>query len=97
MSKPRYKWWSYVRNFLCDYPNKTSENESRAIKGALEETKSLLDGEDRLKVIDMVFFKKTHTLQGAALNVPCSYETAKRWQQQFIRCVARHFSCNGLL
>lgn len=96
MSKPRYTWWAYVRNFLSKYPSDTNPDETRAVQDAIAETLTLVDGEERLKVIDMVFFRETHTLQGAALNIPCSYETAKRWQQQFIRCVARHFSCNGL-
>lgn len=97
MSKPRYGWWSYVKDMLRRYPNLTNENESEAIRKAIEKTESLVDGADRMSVIKMVFFKETHTLQGAALNVPCSYDTAKKWTQQFIRLVARCFECNGLL
>ena len=36
------------------------------------------------------------SLHGAAITIPCDYETAKRWQQQFIREVAKNFCCNGL-
>ena len=97
MSNPRYGWWSYVKNMINRYPTKTNEEETKAVSIAVEETNRLLDGSDRMKVINMVFFKKTHTLQGAALNVPCSYETAKRWTQQFIRLVAKSFECCGLL
>lgn len=97
MSNPRYGWWSYVKNMINRYPGKTNEEETKAVRIAVEETNRLLDGSDRMKVINMVFFKKTHTLQGAALNVPCSYETAKRWTQQFIRLVAKSFECCGLL
>lgn len=97
MSKPRYRWWSYVRQCLSCYPKGTNANETRAIEKAIEETRGLIGGEDHIKVIEMVFFKKTHTLIGAAMRIPCEYETAKRWQQQFIRCVARNFNCDGLL
>ena len=97
MSNPRYGWWSYVKNMINRYPAKTNEEETKAVSIAVEETNRLLDGSDRMKVINMVFFKKTHTLQGAALNVPCSYDTAKRWTQQFIRLVAKSFECCGLL
>ena len=97
MSKTRFGWWSYVKDMIRRYPEKTNEDETRAVETAIEDTKSLLDGDDRMKVIRMVFLKKTHTLQGAALNVPCSYETAKRWTQQFIRLVAKSFVCCGLL
>lgn len=97
MSNPRYGWWPYVKDMIRRYPDKTTEDETRAVDTAVAETIRLLDGEDRMKVIRMVFLKKTHTLQGAALNVPCSYETAKRWTQQFIRLVAKSFECCGLL
>lgn len=97
MSKPRYGWWSYVKDMIRRYPDRTTKEEAKAVKTAIEETEKLCDGIERLKVIQMVFFKKTHTLQGAALNVPCSYETAKIWTQQFIRLVAKSFRCCGLL
>ena len=97
MSKTRYGWWPYVKSMMNRYPEKTNEDETKAVDTAVDETRRLLDGDDRMKVIYMVFFNKTHTLQGAALNVPCSYETAKRWTQQFIRLVAKSFECCGLL
>ena len=97
MSKTRFGWWSYVKDMIRRYPDETTEEETKAVSIAVEDTERLLDGDDRMKVIRMVFLKKTHTLQGAALNVPCSYETAKRWTQQFIRLVAKSFECHGLL
>lgn len=97
MSKPRYGWWPYVKDMLRRYPDHTNDDETRAIESAILDTENLSGGRERMKVIQMVFFKKTHTLQGAALNVPCSYETAKEWTQQFIRAVARAFKCDGLL
>ena len=50
-----------------------------------------------MEIIDLVFFKKTHKLAGAAMQIPCGYETAKRWQQDFIREVARNIKCDGLI
>lgn len=97
MSTPRYDWWPYIKGMLRRYPEKTNEDETRAVDTAIQDTQRLLDGADRMKVIQMVFLKKTHTLQGAALNVPCSYQTVKTWTQQFIRLVARNFECRGLL
>lgn len=86
-----------MKDMIRRYPDKTTEEETKAVSIAVSDTEMLLDGSDRMRVIQMVFFKKTHTLQGAALNVPCSYETAKRWTQQFIRLVAKSFECCGLL
>lgn len=45
------------------------------------------DSDSRLKVIDLVYFKKTHTIQGAALKIGCHENTAGRWQAEFIRTV----------
>ena len=63
----------------------------------LAQTGQMPDGQRRLSVIGMVFFRKTHTLHGAALEASCSYATAKRWQQAFIREVACNFKCNSLI
>ena len=45
---------------------------------------------ERIQVIEMVFFRRTHTLEGAALMVPCSYDTAQKYHAQFIKAVARN-------
>ncbi len=59
-------------------PDYTTEAEAAAVTSAIAQTGQMPDGQRRLSVIGMVFFRKTHTLQGAALEVPCGYETAKR-------------------
>lgn len=89
MSRPRYPWWGYVREILRRYPNRTTAAETAAVEYAITQTEHMVDGQSRLSVIQMVFFQKTHTLQGAALEVPCGYETAKRWQQSFLLLVAQ--------
>ena len=43
---------------------------------------------DRLKVIDMVYWKQSHTVAGAAMHVPCHRNIAGKWQGEFIRLVA---------
>ena len=103
MSKPRYDWWGYVKGMIRRYPGRrglelhgVALSEFEAVRAAVEATERMESGEARLKVVDMVLWKQTHTLEGAALMVPCSYETAKRWQQQFIKTTARSFRCNGL-
>lgn len=68
--------------------------ESCAVSQAVSETASLQDGEERLKFIRLVFWDKTHTLEGAAMAVNCSDRTARRWHTDFIKCVARNY---GLL
>lgn len=67
-----------------------TEKEQRrydAVHMALEETERMRDGRDRLRVIDMVYFRRSHTLYGAALAVPVSEITAKRWNRKFVAMV----------
>jgi len=42
----------------------------------------------------MVFWRRSHTLDGAALSIPCSYRTAQRYHSEFILLVAGFY---GLL
>lgn len=63
---------------------KAEQKQYDAVVGAISMTKRLKDGEERLKLIDMVFWKKTRNLQGAAMVCNVSYGTAKRWHKEFI-------------
>lgn len=101
MSKPRYRWWGYIKAIIRNYPaleNRSCQGvalkERQAVQAAIDQTRDMESGTERLQVIDLVFFKQTHTLEGAALMVPCSYDTAQKYHAQFIKLVARSF---GLL
>lgn len=101
MSKPRYGWWGYVKWMIRQYPARKGQyiqaaalREQSAVQKAIDQTEAMDNGTERLQVIDLVFFKQTHTLEGAALMVPCSYDTAQKYHAQFIKAVARNF---GLL
>lgn len=126
MSKPRYKWWSYAKNMVRDYPELKAEyddlHEQRvtqdctqirrsstakrsteevaarqltpakqaeydAVTKAIERTKLLKTGPERLKLIDMVFWRQSHTLDGAAYVLGYSYENAQRFHRDFLRLV----------
>lgn len=102
MSKPRYKWWGYVRAMIRDYPNAAANRgkmrkgsvafkELQAVEQAVRETQALPDGQLHLKLIGLVFWRDTHTLQGAARVCGASYSTAKRWVAAFILAVARAY------
>lgn len=65
-----------------------------AVDGAVEATEHIENGLARLKVIRMVHWDKTHTLEGAALEIPCSRRAAAYWQREFFEEVARN---RGLL
>lgn len=49
---------------------------------------------ERLPLINLVFWKRSHTLSGAAQALFISYTTAKRWERAFIQSVANFY---GLL
>lgn len=105
MSRPRHRWWGYAKNCVRDYPAlraaaehaRKPENrlrpedrrELRAVEAAAAETAALPDGPLRMELIERVYWKKTHSLQGAAMRVNVSYATAKRWHRQFITAVGR--------
>lgn len=124
MSKPRAKWWGYVRQVLYAYPKlsdelarrradavkvtpsytqqggggpgnpveraalvalpPTEQRELDAVEAAIQVTRAMKDGALRLELIRLVFWKRTHTLEGAAMKLHISYRSAQRKTCQFI-------------
>ena len=101
MSRPHYGWWGYVKDIIRRYPSMRGKQltgvalrEYEAVQAAIEQAERMRNGAGRLRVVDLVFWKRTYTLPGAALQVPCSERTAQQWHADFIKAVARNF---GLL
>lgn len=69
----------------------TRQREYEAVRRAVAVTERMTCGLDRLKIIDLVLWRRSHTLEGAALMVPCGIATAKRWHGDFIRLVAANY------
>lgn len=67
------------------------EREYQAVRKAVDETKNKVDGTDRLHLIDMVFWRRTHTLRGVADALHISYRTARRWHSDFVRETWQNF------
>lgn len=89
MSRPRYDWWGYVKGMLRRYPSgNLTEQEREAIDKAIDATLSMDSGMERMRIVELVFWKRTHTLEGAALQIPVSYETACKWHRSFLYLVA---------
>ena len=65
-----------------------------AVNDAIQVTIGKWNGIERMRLIEIVFWKKTHTLNGAAQVCHISQRTAWRWHGDFIRAVARAY---GLL
>jgi hypothetical protein len=62
-----------------------------AVEKTIRDTMRYPNGADRVKLIEMVFFKRTHTLHGAAMALFVSYGTAKNWHNKFIERTAENF------
>ena len=69
----------------------TRQREYEAVRLAIGRTKLLPNGEDRLRIIDLVFWKRSHTLDGAAYKTGYSYRTARRYHSEFIKTVAAYY------
>ena len=91
MSKPRYGWWPYAKWMIRSYKGGglMTKDERAAVEAAVKETEQLADGGERLRLIDLVLWKRTHTLQGAALACYVAERTAQEWHRQFIRLVGQ--------
>lgn len=55
-----------------------------AVAQALEISGHLTSGLARVKMIEMVYFRRSHTIEGAALRIPCDVRTAKTWNNDFL-------------
>lgn len=65
-----------------------------AVTDAINATMRDKNGLERIRLIEIVFWKKTHTLMGAAQVCHVSERSARRWHTEFIRLVAKNY---GLL
>lgn len=73
----------------------TKQREYEAVHRAVALTDSYpRSGAERIQIIDLVFWKRSHTLEGASQLVHCSYRTARRYHAEFIMTVAKFY---GLL
>lgn len=69
--------------------------EYEAVRKAVEAAGAVPgNGYLRVKLVEMVYFKRTHTLEGACQALHISYITGKRYNQDFLCRIARAF---GLL
>lgn len=100
---PRKRWWGYAKAMARAYPGRVGKEldgtalaEFKAVEAAIEATRRRKDGEARMQLVEMVLFRQSYKVPGAAMQIPCSERTALRWHGDFIREIAAHFSCDGL-
>lgn len=57
-----------------------------AVEHALETSSHLTSGWARVKLIELLYFQKSRsiTIDGAAMSIPCSVQTARFWESDFL-------------
>ncbi|MBO7184643.1 MAG: hypothetical protein J6V34_02470 [Oscillospiraceae bacterium] len=131
MSRPRYRWWGFVRKMIRDFPmleksledlhqqNVTADHSGMpkgggdgrglesvamrklerddqqcydAVADATELTKLRPDGQERMKLIHLMYWaKKPMTARSAAAHLHIADITAVRWHGDFVRLVAERY------
>ena len=67
---------------------RTQQKEYDAVSRAIEATRLMPNGETRLKIIELVFWKNSKKLQDAGECVGYAYKTARKIQATFIKLTA---------
>lgn len=70
---------------------RVKQQEFDAVREALQEIEQKPDGRHKIDLIRLVFWKRSHTLTGAAMTIGISYRTARRWQTEFIYLTAEKY------
>ena len=68
--------------------------ELEAVRAAICHIEGLHSGKERMELVKLYYWKRSHTLFGAAAAVHVSERTALRWNREFVIQVAKNF---GLL
>lgn len=79
---------SPVERAVVDRLTDKEQRRYDAVRAAVSETERMKHGHQRMELIDRVYWKRSHTLYGAAMCAPVSEATAKRWNGTFVRLVA---------
>lgn len=96
MPKKRYNvYWRWIPvKMIQEYPALKKRKSIQAqiftwaIEDTIKETEQLADGKFRLQAVDLVYVRKTKTIDGAALEIGASRRTVQRWLNDFVRLVA---------
>lgn len=86
MSRPRYRWWPYVRAVIRDYPKMAPERDQREMR-AVERMLESCNDEHR-RFIE-VYYWRGNRIETAAYLSHIGEATARRWNGEIVRSVAR--------
>lgn len=73
---------------LRGYPDQSGDSIAvRAVKGALDKQREYYNADARLRMVELVYFKRTHTLAGASVDTGYSIETINKWNTEILAAV----------
>ena len=90
-------WWGYMKYIVRKYgtgrepASDLERRELEAVRRAVDETFRTRDGASRIEFIEMIYWRRSHSLQGAAMKIGISERTGLRWHGEFIKTVAAEF------
>ncbi len=58
-----------------------------AVEQAVSISSNLTSGLSRVRLIELVYFQRKYTIEGAAMQIPCSVQTAWTWNNDFLLLV----------
>lgn len=70
---------------------KSKQQEYDAVNKAIETTLKLKNGCSRMEIISLVYWKKSHTLEGAGCKVGYAYKEAREIHRDFVRLVGAYY------
>lgn len=68
-----------------------NRRELEAVRAAIRTTESLPSGRERMELVKLYYWQRSHTLFGASNAIHVSEKTALRWNRDFVMQVAENF------
>lgn len=68
-----------------------NRRELEAVRAAICHVEGLHSGKERMELVKLYYWKRSHTLFGAANVIHVSEKTALRWNRDFVMQVAENF------
>ena len=90
-------WFDYMKHCVKKYSpdaspgSRLEEKELEAVSRAIEQTKALRTGAQRMELLRLAYWTKGGNLYNAADHLDIDRNTARAWSRGFIRAVARNF------
>lgn len=56
----------------------------RAVEAVLEDQRAKYNGAERTRMIELIYFRNSHTFQGAAMECHYSKETIIKWNREIL-------------